>query len=267
MLTFTPLQNKYTRCYFAITSYRKQNPATGYTENHHIHPESLGGSNKKDNMVRLTAREHYVCHLLLTKMLVGEPKKRMCYAFRSMHRKKDGMERYMPGSHIYKITREAMDFTASEESRQKMRDSAKRRAPATKEHRENLSKGVKASYTPELRSLRSKNFSERVVSDKEREEQSMRRKNWAHIKDDTQREKMRKDLSERMSARTGEKHARSKTWTLQSPAGEVFTTKDMTTFCAEHNLNYSSLRNRAREKSREPLGKGASKGWAVLSCV
>jgi hypothetical protein len=266
-LTFTPIQNKYTKCYFAITSYRKQNPATGYTENHHIHPESLGGSNKKDNMVRLTAREHYVCHLLLTKMLIGEPKKRMCYAFRSMHRKKQGMERYLPGSHIYKITREAMDFTPSEETRERMSAAQKKRAPATKEHCENLSKGVKASYTQELRALRAKNFSERIISDTERAGQSARNKNWAHIKDDAQREKMRKELSERMSARTGEKHARSKLWTLQSPSGEVFKTKDMTTFCAEHNVNYSSLRNRAREQSREPLGKGASKGWIVVSCV
>lgn len=39
-----------------------------YFENHHIIPSSLGGSNDKDNMVLLTAREHYICHWLLYKI-------------------------------------------------------------------------------------------------------------------------------------------------------------------------------------------------------
>ena len=33
----------------------------GYYEKHHIQPKSLGGSNKKENLVRLTAREHFIC--------------------------------------------------------------------------------------------------------------------------------------------------------------------------------------------------------------
>ena len=36
-----------------------------YYENHHILPRCLGGTNKKVNLVLLTAREHYVCHKLL----------------------------------------------------------------------------------------------------------------------------------------------------------------------------------------------------------
>jgi hypothetical protein len=39
-----------------------------YTENHHIVPRSLGGSDSSDNMVRLTAREHLIAHLLLVKI-------------------------------------------------------------------------------------------------------------------------------------------------------------------------------------------------------
>ncbi len=44
----------------------------GYTENHHIIPDSLGGSRKSTNMVRLTAREHFICHYLLTKIYKKE---------------------------------------------------------------------------------------------------------------------------------------------------------------------------------------------------
>jgi hypothetical protein len=37
-----------------------------YYEKHHILPKCLGGSNDKENLILLTAREHYICHKLLT---------------------------------------------------------------------------------------------------------------------------------------------------------------------------------------------------------
>ena len=39
-----------------------------YIEKHHIVPRSIGGPDSTENIVRLTAKEHYVCHKLLTKM-------------------------------------------------------------------------------------------------------------------------------------------------------------------------------------------------------
>jgi hypothetical protein len=39
----------------------------GYFEKHHIIPRCMNGSNDKDNLVLLTAREHYLCHWLLWK--------------------------------------------------------------------------------------------------------------------------------------------------------------------------------------------------------
>jgi hypothetical protein len=39
-----------------------------YSENHHIIPRCMGGTNSKYNLVRLTAREHFIAHLLLLKM-------------------------------------------------------------------------------------------------------------------------------------------------------------------------------------------------------
>lgn len=58
----------YQRIYDAIISSRRNNPPEGYSENHHIIPRSFGGSNTSENMVRLTAREHFLCHWLLTKI-------------------------------------------------------------------------------------------------------------------------------------------------------------------------------------------------------
>ena len=39
----------------------------GYFEKHHIIPRCMQGTNDKDNLVLLTAREHYLCHYLLWK--------------------------------------------------------------------------------------------------------------------------------------------------------------------------------------------------------
>lgn len=38
------------------------------TELHHIVPRSIGGGGEASNLIRLTAREHYVAHQLLVKM-------------------------------------------------------------------------------------------------------------------------------------------------------------------------------------------------------
>lgn len=41
----------------------------GYCEVHHIVPRSLGGSNEKDNLINLTARQHYIAHWILARAL------------------------------------------------------------------------------------------------------------------------------------------------------------------------------------------------------
>ena len=64
------LQNKYTKWYFNIISKAQNRDTLGYVEKHHIIPKSLGGNNEQTNLVKLTAREHFVCHWLLTKMVI-----------------------------------------------------------------------------------------------------------------------------------------------------------------------------------------------------
>lgn len=53
------------RVYNNIIMKRRKEIPEGYTESHHIIPKSLGGSNSKTNIIRLTAREHFICHALL----------------------------------------------------------------------------------------------------------------------------------------------------------------------------------------------------------
>jgi hypothetical protein len=45
-----------------------------YFENHHIIPRCLGGNDSKNNQILLTAKEHFVCHKLLTYIYKGNRK-------------------------------------------------------------------------------------------------------------------------------------------------------------------------------------------------
>jgi hypothetical protein len=77
-------ESKYTQWYFSIVNRAKadrRRKKHAYYEAHHIIPESLGGPNTKANLVMLTPKEHYICHLLLVKMLDGQARFKMVYAF------------------------------------------------------------------------------------------------------------------------------------------------------------------------------------------
>jgi len=43
----------------------------GYVERHHILPRALGGTDDSSNLVALTAREHFVAHVLIAKIYGG----------------------------------------------------------------------------------------------------------------------------------------------------------------------------------------------------
>jgi hypothetical protein len=86
--------NKYTRWYNQIVANAQNCDTEGYTERHHIQPRSLGGTDTADNLVELTAREHFVCHWLLTKMTTGEARYKMINALRMMRAEKEGQQRY-----------------------------------------------------------------------------------------------------------------------------------------------------------------------------
>lgn len=58
----------YEKIYEQIISRRKIELFEGYTERHHIIPKCLGGTDEDENLVNLSAREHFIVHLLLVKM-------------------------------------------------------------------------------------------------------------------------------------------------------------------------------------------------------
>lgn len=88
--------NKYTRVYNLIitNAVRRQWKKLRGRERHHIIPESLGGTNNKENLVYLSCREHAICHWLLVKMTEGEAHCKMVYAFNCMNQTNDLQDRY-----------------------------------------------------------------------------------------------------------------------------------------------------------------------------
>ena len=87
-------ENKYTKYYNLLTDRAKNRNLSEYTERHHIIPQSLGGSNDKDNLVDLTAREHFICHWLLIKMTEGDNRSKMLYALNGMKAENKYQQRY-----------------------------------------------------------------------------------------------------------------------------------------------------------------------------
>ena len=63
-------QLQYNR-YLKFVENLKSQVIDGYFELHHIVPKSLGGSNDKSNLIKLTARQHYVAHWMLARALGG----------------------------------------------------------------------------------------------------------------------------------------------------------------------------------------------------
>lgn len=126
------LDNKYSAWYFSLISNRQANTFDGYGEVHHVIPKSLGGSNEKSNLIRLTAREHFVAHRLLVKMVIGKDKRKMVFALKRTVSSKT----HIPNSRTFAIIRE--EYAAQ-----------MRGVPRSEETRRRISLAVKGFKMPE----------------------------------------------------------------------------------------------------------------------
>ncbi len=171
-------ENKYTNWYDNIISqaqlekrYRRKrlDPKYIYYEQHHIIPRSLGGSDYKSNLVFLTAKEHYICHLLLVKMCIDPKHKQKMFCainiYINTHGKKCNSKLYimirenvakqlsmiMKGKpktkesleKMVKTRRKNNSYKHSDETKIKMVESHKLRSPQTVETRLKRSETMK----------------------------------------------------------------------------------------------------------------------------
>jgi len=201
------LTNKYSKLYYKITSNAKQRINAGYTELHHIVPQSMGGSNDKENLVDLTAREHFICHWLLIKMTEGKDRSKMLYALNGMKAENRYQERYHTNitARVYETYRiehaknhsivmksknlipwNKGGVTLTDEQRKRISDAAKNRKPMTAEARakgnEKRRGQKRTNETKRLMSLASKGKLKGPMSEEEKLKRSLTQKGVSKVK-------------------------------------------------------------------------------------
>lgn len=111
----------YRRIYQRLVEFRKCNPLGPeiYGETHHIIPTSLGGTDEQKNLVKLSAREHYICHLLLTRFYpVGRVERyKMVTAFLMMLNCRSGHQKRFISNRLYEKLKLEFAQTRSQESK------------------------------------------------------------------------------------------------------------------------------------------------------
>jgi len=126
--------NKYNMLYEDFINKRKnRKPFNGdFYEEHHIIPKSLGGDNNRNNLVKLTPREHFFAHLLLAKITEGSDQIQMSHALKFMS-DVDGTNRTL-NSRQYEIAKQ-------------IRYSILKSAGKSYQHEKNLQNSVITEYT------------------------------------------------------------------------------------------------------------------------
>jgi len=161
-----------------------------YYENHHIIPRSLGGSNRRDNLVLLTAREHFVIHWLLTKIYDGDARKKMKYAMWAFVRKTQRQGRNLTSRQFETARRMGVEAQIgrkfSGEHRQKLSD-AHKGVTLSDEHRAAQAEGRRGKkrgsyksskpWSEERRSVMRTRLTGRTFSDETKRKMSEAAKN------------------------------------------------------------------------------------------
>ena len=137
----------YQRIYNQIIERGKQRLLEGYGENHHIIPKCMGGADTQDNIVRLTAKEHYTAHHLLVR--IGHPNsilnRKLHYAFWMMcSMKTDNQERYPVSARTYAYAKSLIQ-ERSPEMRERISQSLKK-AYKTGKRKSNAGKKMSKSF-------------------------------------------------------------------------------------------------------------------------
>lgn len=116
-----------------------------YYESHHIIPKCMGGSDNKDNLVLLTAKEHYLIHWLLAEIHNTPP---LWWAFIIMvNAKGKGQKRQYVSGRLYELAKhKARELRkaqkVSDTTRQKM-SLSRTGKKATDQHRQNISNSLR----------------------------------------------------------------------------------------------------------------------------
>lgn len=121
----------YEKIYNQIVERAKNRVLDCYTESHHIIPRCMGGGDEKENLVNLTAREHFICHRLLVQIHPSNNKLKFAlWAMCNMKSKRQS--RYTPSSRIYEsIKIEVIQLISDKKKGVKLSEEHKRKTSET----------------------------------------------------------------------------------------------------------------------------------------
>jgi hypothetical protein len=228
--------SKYLRWYESIITHAKHRVNTFPIERHHILPKSIGGSNDSSNIVKLSYREHFLCHLLLTKMTQGTERRKMLYALWMMRLKGRKTSTTRTDENLKKNSR----WYAKTKALLSGENCYMYGVPKTEETKLKISNKLKGRIVPEhvidklKLTISTKDFKAKRYG-----------KEW------------------KQTASNMQKGLRACTWVLQDPLKETHVTKTLFEFCNTHNLVYETIQ--ASWKFHREIKSGSSKGWKVLS--
>ena len=126
----------YKRIHDSIIYRAKTRTISGYTETHHILPKCLGGGNEKRNLVKLTAKEHWLIHQILCEIY---PKNySLLKSLECMMRKsKNQLRDYVISGQQYERIKKECAILHSEKMK------GRKLKPFTEEHKKNISESKK----------------------------------------------------------------------------------------------------------------------------
>lgn len=153
-----------------------------YREKHHIIPRCLNGSDDVENLVELTAREHFLCHWLLVRIHPDNSK--LGFAFWSMCSQKSTKQlRYTPSSRAYQ---EAKELGIQEIKR------TQTGRKHSEEHKEkNRQASLKKRHSEEVKKKMSLQRKGRIVSEETKLKLSLNRKGKpSYIRTEENKKKM-----------------------------------------------------------------------------
>jgi hypothetical protein len=162
-----------------------------FYEKHHIIPKSCGGDNSKQNLVFLTFKEHFIAHLLLTKLYEGDLKRKMYCALWMLSR---------TGHRNIKRTLTASQYQVCKWS-QKMWGYGRVVTEETKQKISKANKGKKHPHSEETKELLRKKMKGWVLGDKEKRKQT-RATNKREISEETRQKMKDRKLGRKLTEET-----------------------------------------------------------------
>lgn len=176
----------YRQVYQALIDRARQRHLEGYKEVHHILPRCMGGSNDPENLVALTAREHFVAHLLLVKIYPEKPS--LIYAVKMMSRQ-SCPERSRNRMYEWLRIKEAHASSEMNSGKgnafygKKHTEETKQRISEIARTRPKKLRPAKTIWTPEL------------LSERQQRAAQTRMNNGNHLRSEASKEKMRQTMA------------------------------------------------------------------------